>query len=130
MTPLSIVTRRARCDDVAPDVEAAARDRNDVIAREELAPAQFHAVSCGILATVAVTSEEECVGDLAAELAGDVDESFEANDGRTGDDAPFRMEHAAFVDLENLGFLIDDQTQGPFDGQDGQGFERRVQCEY
>ncbi len=50
---------------------AATRDRNDMVAREKLAIPQLGPVARAVLAAVAVTSEQEGVGDLATEPAGD-----------------------------------------------------------
>jgi len=49
--------------------------------RQALAVAQFGLPAVAILAPVAVAGEEECVGDLAAEAAGDMHELDQPDDG-------------------------------------------------
>ena len=65
---------------VGPVVVAAARERNQVIPREALAVPQLDLAPVAVLAPVPVTSEEECVGDLPTEAAGDVHEFDQPDD--------------------------------------------------
>jgi len=81
-----------------------------VVAREELASAEVRAMASAVLATVAVACEEEGVGDLSPEFAGDVNEASETNDAGARDLTSFRSEDLALVDLEYLRFSIDDET--------------------
>jgi hypothetical protein len=127
MAALAIVARRARGDDVVPGIQSAARDRNDVIARKEFAAAQLSAVTTTILTTVTVAGEEERVGNLAAELAGDVNESFQADDGWTGECAFLGVENATIIDFEYFGFLVNDEPQRPFYREYRERLERRIQ---
>src|SRR5690606_19176602 len=76
----AVVARRARRQDVVPRVLAAARQRNHVVPGQELAPTQLGTRPAAVLARVTVAGEEERVGDLTAELAGNVDVADEADD--------------------------------------------------
>src|SRR3989442_13878127 len=66
---------------VGPAVRAPAGQRHQVVAREALARPQLPRRPPAELAAVVVAREEEGVGDLAAEAAGDVAQPYEANDG-------------------------------------------------
>src|SRR4051794_22380426 len=78
---LSGITRAASGDDVVPVVRAAARQRDQVIARERLAELELRRVAAAVLTTITVAREEEGVGDLAPEPTRHVNELREANDG-------------------------------------------------
>src|SRR5260370_25093528 len=77
---LARVAARARREDVGPGVRAAARQRHEMIAREALALPQLRLRTAAELAAVVVAGEQECVGDLAAEAARNVDEANQSND--------------------------------------------------
>jgi len=108
-----VVAARARRNDVLPGIPTTPRDRPYVVARQELAAPQRRPMLAAVLAPIAVAREEERVGDLATEPAGDMNEADEANDGGRGEFATLRMEYSAGVALQNLRFTVDDQAQGP-----------------
>jgi hypothetical protein len=129
MIALAIVAGRTRRDHVEPRIPAAARDRQDMVARQELTPAQLRLVLATVHAAIAVAREQECVGDLATEAAWDVNESDEA-DNRGGLEAlTLGMKYSGRVDLEDFGLAVDDKAQSSSDGQNRHRLERRVECQ-
>src|SRR5438445_1377598 len=72
--PLARVAARARREHVGPGVRPAPRQRYQVIPSEALPRPEVALGAAAKLAAVVVTGEEEGVGDLAAEAAGDVHE--------------------------------------------------------
>src|SRR5690349_269224 len=80
--PLSRVAGAARGHHVGPLVVTAAGERDQVIPREALAMAELPVPPMAILTAVTIAGEEECVGDLAAEAAGNVHELDQPDDGR------------------------------------------------
>ena len=100
---------------VGPLVVAAPRERNQVIPRQALAVPQLELAPMAVLAAVAVASEEECVGDLATEAAGDVDELDQPDDGWFRECQAFASDDVARVRFDDLGLALDHQTQGPPD---------------
>ena len=65
-------------------LSAAARERDQVVPGQALAVPQLAVPPVAVLAPVAIAGEEECVGDLAAEAAGNVHELDQADDRRFG----------------------------------------------
>ena len=129
MAALAVVTERAGRDHVVPGIIAAARHRNDVVAGQELTPTKLCAVTAAILTAVAITSKQERVGDLTAELARHVNEANEPDDQRACHVTALGMEYTVLIDFENFGFLVDDQPQRTSDWQDRQRFERSVESQ-
>ena len=125
--PLPRVAGAAGGHHVGPLVVAAARERNQVIPRQALAVPQLELAPVAVLAAVAVAGEEECVGDLATEAAGDVHELDQADDGWFGKCEAFTSDDVACVRLDDLGLALDDEPQGPADRHHGQRLERGVQ---
>ena len=121
------ITGAARSDHVRPLVVAPPRERHQVIPGETLTVPQVDLPPMTVLAAVAIASEEEGVGDLAAESAGNVDELDETDDRRFGKCQPFAANALPRVCLDDLGLPLDDQTQGAPHGHHGEGFERGVQ---
>ena len=113
----------ARRHHVGPLVVTAARERYQVIARQALAVPQVGWPAMAVLAAVAVAGKEECVGDLAAEAAGDVHELDEADDCRFGQRQAFASDAFARVRLDDLGFALDDEAQGTPDRHHGERLE-------
>jgi hypothetical protein len=70
-------------------------------------------MSSTVETAVSVAGEEERVGDLATELAGDVHIADEPDDERTWHIPPCRSEYAGLVDLEDFGLSIDHESQRP-----------------
>jgi len=81
---LARVAGGAGGDDVGPDVEAAARDGDHMVAREGLAGAQLILRAAAVHALVAVAREEEGVGHLPTEAARHMDELAEPDDEGRG----------------------------------------------
>jgi hypothetical protein len=98
-----------------------------VIAGQELTPTKLTPVPPAVLAGIAVSGEEEGVGDLASEPSGDVYEPNEPNDDRAGQFLPFGPEATAAVCLQDFGLPIQHQPHRPPRGDDGERLERSVQ---
>jgi hypothetical protein len=97
-----------------------------MVAREALAVSQIHLGTVAVLAPVAITSEEECVGDLTAEAAGNVDELDQADDRRFGQREAFTSNAVAPVRFDDLGFALDDETKSTPDRDHCQRLEGGV----
>jgi hypothetical protein len=112
---------------VGPVVIAAAREWNEMVPRQALAMAQIGLSPVTVLAAVSVSSEEECVGDLTAEAAGDVNEFDEPNYCRSRQCQPFTSNDVAPVRFHNLGFTFDHQAKRTTHRDHGQWLEGCVQ---
>src|SRR5439155_19714304 len=77
--PLARVAARARRQHVGPAVRPTPRQRHQMIPREALPRPEVALGAAAKLAAVVVTGEEEGVGDLAAETAGDLHEFDETD---------------------------------------------------
>jgi hypothetical protein len=64
-----------------------------------------------VLAAIAISGKQECVGDLTTEAAGDVNELDESYYGRFRQGKPFASDEVAAVRLDYLGFPFDHQAQ-------------------
>jgi hypothetical protein len=73
-----------------------------------------------VLAAVAIAGEEECVGDLTAEAAGNVDELDESYDRRFGKRQAFASNAVAPIRFDDLGLTLDHQPEGAPDRDHGQ----------
>jgi hypothetical protein len=82
-----------------------------VIAGQALPVAELDLAPVAVLAPVSVAGEEECVGDLAAEAAGDVHELDQADDRRFGERESFAADDVAAIRLHDLGFALDHESQ-------------------
>jgi hypothetical protein len=69
---------------------------------------QLELTPVAVLAAVVVPSEEESVGNLAAETARDVHELDKADDGGPGDDESFTPNEIVLVGLDDFRFAFDD----------------------
>ena len=118
--PLPGVARAACGDDVAPFVVTAARKRNQVIPRETLPVAQVGLAPMAILATVAIASEEECVGDLTSKAAGNVHELDQSYDRWFRERQTFASNEVAPIGFDDLGFTLDHKPEGAPDRDHGQ----------
>jgi hypothetical protein len=123
MVTLPGVAGTARRHHVGPLVVPAAGERDQVVAGQALAVAQVAVAPVAVLAPVTVAGEEECVGDLAAEAAGNVDELHEADDRRFGQDESFAPDDVAAVRFDDLRLALDHQAQRAADRDHGQRFE-------
>jgi len=74
--------------------------------------AQIQLPPMTVLAPVAISSKEECVGDLTTEAAGNVDELDEPDDCRFGKNQSFASDNVSVIRLDDLGFTLDDQPEG------------------
>jgi hypothetical protein len=72
-----------------------------------------------VLAAVTIASEEECVGDLTAEAAGNVNELDESYDRRFGKRQTFASNEVGPIRFDDLGLALDDQTKGTPDRYHG-----------
>jgi hypothetical protein len=90
-----------------------------VVAGETLTVPQIGLASMTVLAAVAIASEEECVSDLTAEAAGNVNELDESYDRRFGKRQTFASNNIDPVRFDDLGFAFDDQTKGAPDRDHG-----------
>jgi hypothetical protein len=93
-----------------------------VVAGETLALPQLLLRATAELAAVVIAREQECVGDLAAEAAGDVDEANEANDCGTGNRESLAMDRRA-LRLYYLSLAVNNEPQCPAHGHHGQRLE-------
>jgi hypothetical protein len=76
-------------------------------------------VVAAVLAAVAVAGEEEGVGHLSPELAGDVHVADEADHHGARHLPPLRAIELRLVHLEDLGLPVDDEAEGTTYGEDG-----------
>ena len=97
-----------------------------MISRETLPVAQVGLTPMAILAAVAIAGKEECVGDLAAEAAGNVDELDESYDRRFRERQTFASNAVAPIRFDDLGFALDHQPKGAPDRDHGQRLKRGV----
>jgi len=86
-----------------------------MIAGQALALPQLLLRAAAELAAVVVASKQECVGDLAAEAARDVDEANQANDGGTWHRHSLTMDWRS-LGLDDLSLAVDDEPQRPAHG--------------
>jgi hypothetical protein len=82
--------------------------------------------SAAVLAPITIASKEECVGDLTAEAAGNVDELDESYDRRFRERQTFASNDVAGVRFDDLGFALDHQPEGAPDRDHSQRLERGV----
>jgi hypothetical protein len=123
VVPLPRVAGAAGRHDVVPLVVAAAGQRDQVVTRQALPVAQLDVAPVAVLAPVAIASEEECVGDLATEAAGDVHEPHQADDRRFGQYEPFAPDDVIAVRFDDLRLALDHQAQRAPNGDHSQRFE-------
>ena len=97
-----------------------------MVARQALALPQLLLRAAAELAAVVVASEQERVGDLAAEAARDVNEADQPDDRRAWYRHSLRVDWRAFG-LDNLGLAVDNQPQRPAHRHHGEWFERGIQ---
>jgi hypothetical protein len=102
----------ARRHHVSPLVVSTPREWDQMIPRQAFPMAELSLSPVTVLAAIAIASEEECVGDLTAESAGDMDKFDETDDRRFGQCQPFTSDNVAGVRLDNLGFPLNDETKG------------------
>src|SRR5437773_12438605 len=99
-----------------------------MIAGQALALPQLLLRAAAELAAVVVASKQECVGDLAAEAARDVNEANQANDGGTWHRHSLAMDWRS-LGLDDFGLPVNDQSQRPAHGHHGQRLESRIEGE-
>ena len=82
-----------------------------------------------VLAAITISSEKECVGDLAAETAGNVDKLDESYKGRFGECQSFASNQVDTVRLDDLCLALDHQAKRTTHWDHSQRLERGVQCQ-
>jgi hypothetical protein len=105
------ITGATGSDDVGPVVVSAPGERDEVISGEAFPVPQVTLAAMAVLAAIAISSKQECVGDLTAEAAGNVHELDESYYGRFGKGQPFASDDVATVRFDYLGFPFDHQAQ-------------------
>jgi hypothetical protein len=78
-----------------------------MIPGQALSVAELRLSPMTILATVTVSSEKECVGDLTAEAAGHVHELDEADNSWFGQCQSFTSNHVARIGFDDLRLTVD-----------------------
>jgi hypothetical protein len=73
--------------------------------------AQLRLPPVAVLTAVTVAGEEECVGDLAAETAGNVNELDESDDRRFGKRQSFASNEIAAIGFDDLRLSLDDEAE-------------------
>ena len=121
------VAGAARGDHVGPFVVSAPRERYQMVASQALAMAQIPLPPVTVLAPVAITSKEECVGYLATKAAGHMNELHEADDGRFRKRQSFASDHIARIRFDDLGFPFNYETKGSPERHHCQRLEGGVQ---
>jgi hypothetical protein len=91
-----------------------------MISRETLPVPEIGLPPVAVLAAVTIASEEECVGDLTAKAAGDVNELDESYYRGFGKRQPFTSNDVAPVRFDDLGLPLYDQSKGTPDRDHGQ----------
>jgi hypothetical protein len=81
-----------------------------------------------VLTTVGITSKKKGVGDLTAELSGNVHEPDQPDDGRPRKRQGGTSYHTGSVTLDDLGLPVEHQAQGTTDRYQSQRLKRSVEC--
>ena len=97
-----------------------------MVACERFARLELHLGAAAVLTAVPIAREEECVGDLAAESARDVDEARKTDYSRTRERQALGSYEAIRIGLDDLRLSIDDESECPAHGNHGKGLKRRV----
>ena len=127
VVPFSCIAGAAGGHHIGPVVVAAAGERDQVIPGQALPVAQIGLPAMTVLAAVAISSKEECVGDLTTEAAGNVDELDESDDCRFGKNQSFASDNVAVIRLDDLGFPLNYQPEGTPHRDHGKRFKGGVQ---
>jgi hypothetical protein len=127
VVPFSCIAGAAGGHHIGPIVVAAAGERDQVIPGQALPVAQIGLPAMTVLAAVAISSKEECVGDLTTEAAGNVDELDESDDCRFGKNQSFASDNVAVIRLDDLGFPLNYQPEGTPHRDHGKRFKGGVQ---
>jgi hypothetical protein len=112
---------------VGPVVITAAGEWNQVVPRQALTVPEIGLSPVAVLAPIAISSKEECIGDLAAEAAGYVDELDEPNNCRFGKGQSFTSNDVPIIRFDNLRLAFDDQAESTPYRDHRQRFEGGVQ---
>ena len=127
VVPFSCIAGAAGGHHVTPVVVPTAGERDQMVPREALAMSQVGLAPMTVLAAVAISSKEECVGDLTTEAAGNVDELDEPDDCRFGKNQSFASDNVAVIRLDDLGFPLNYQPEGTPHRDHGKRFKGGVQ---
>ena len=114
------VARAAGGHHVAPLVIATPGQWDQMVSREALPMPEIGLPAMAILTAVTISSEEECIGDLTAEAAGDVNELDESYYRRFRKRQPFTSNDVAPIRFDDLGLALNDQPKGTPDRDHGQ----------
>ena len=109
--------------DVPPIVATAPGNRQQVVAGQALAGAEFALMAIAVLAGVFVPGEQEGVRHLPAELPGHVDELDQPDDCRFRERETHAPHLFPTLRLDDLGFAVDYQAEGPPKRDHRQGFK-------
>src|SRR6266542_767483 len=99
-----------------------------MIARHRFARPQIELRPSAVLTAVAVAREKECVRNLAAEAAGNVNEASEPDDRGTRNSQPLGADDTIVVGLDDLRLSIYDKTKRPTKRDHRQRLKRSIQC--
>src|SRR6266545_8420294 len=129
MISLPRVAGTASSHAVGPLVVTPTRERDQMIAGEALPVPQLELAPVAVLTAVSVASEEEGIGDLAAEPARNVHELDQPNDRWFRKGEAFASDDVDAVRFDDLSFPFDHQAQRSPHRDHGQGFERGIERE-
>jgi hypothetical protein len=89
--------------------------------------AQIGLAPMTILASVTIASEEECIRDLTAKAAGNVDELDQSDNRWFRERQAFTSNAVTPIRFDDLGFALDNQAEGTPDRDHGQRLKGGVQ---
>src|SRR5687767_10521208 len=126
---LACVAWAASGDDVGPLVRPAARQRDQMIARQRLTRPELDLHAPAVLAAITIAGKQECVRHLAAETSRNVYEARETDHRRARQSQPLRAHYTPRVGLDNLGLAVDHEPERAPHRHHRQGLERCIQCQ-
>jgi hypothetical protein len=91
-----------------------------VVPGQALAVTQIGLAPMAVLAAVTITGKEECVGDLTAKAAGNVDELDQSYNRGFGERQAFASNAVTPIRFDDLGLALDNQPEGTPDRDHGQ----------
>jgi hypothetical protein len=83
-----------------------------MVPRQALTVTELPLAPMAVLTPITIAGEEECVGDLAAEAAGHMNELDEANNSWFRQCQSFTSDDIAGIRFDDLGFPFDYETKG------------------
>jgi hypothetical protein len=127
MVSLARIAGTAGGHHVGPIVVATAGQRNQMIPGQTLPMPEVGLAPMAVLTAIAISSKQECVGDLATEAAGNMDELDETDYCRFGKNESFASNDVSVVRFDDLGLPLDHQAEGTPHRDHGQWFKGGVQ---